>query len=158
VEHTEIRLSFLSDARLLHTVRCLVRGYFQGKGLALEKLDDVVLAVDEACANAIRHSYGGRPGGWLDVTFSTGDGFAVVSLSDKGVPADREQVRRKETQVPTPESVRPGGLGVQFIYRVFDEVRFEPGEHEGNRVTMRLAFDAAGNGDAYARGPKPDVS
>ena len=31
-----------------------------------------------------------------------------------------------------------GGLGVQLMYRVFDEVKFSPGREKGNRVVMRL--------------------
>ena len=39
---------------------------------------------------------------------------------------------------PAVDDIKPGGLGVSFIYQAFDDVEFCAGEEAGNRVTMRL--------------------
>jgi anti-sigma regulatory factor (Ser/Thr protein kinase) len=134
----DIRLEIASDARLLCALRALVRTYVGLQGFPFERADEVVLAVDEACTNAIRHSYGGSTDRSIELTLrSLDDGIEIV-LRDEGTPASRERLAQRELTPPEPGTVVPGGLGVQIMYRVFDEVTFEPGEDAGNRVTMRL--------------------
>ena len=136
----DIRLDMASDPRLLGAVRALVRRYLRTAGVPADQVDGAVLAVDEACSNSIRHSYGGRTDQRIDLTLRMTDGHAEIVLCDQGVPADPGKCQRKDLESFDSESLRPGGLGVQFMHRVFDEVHFEPGPSRGNRVTMRLRW------------------
>ncbi len=134
----DIRLEIRSDARLLGAIRSLVRCYVGSCGFREERVDEVVLAVDEACANAIRHAYGGRKDRKLELTLRDEEDWLTIAVRDSGRPAPAERVQRKRLGARKAETLSPGGLGVQFMYRVFDEVAFEPGVRRGNRVTMRL--------------------
>ncbi|NIP90019.1 MAG: ATP-binding protein, partial [Gammaproteobacteria bacterium] len=49
-------LEIAAHPRLLSTVRGMVRSYLAEAGFARERTDEVVLGVDEACTNAIRHA------------------------------------------------------------------------------------------------------
>ena len=144
----DIRLETRSDARLLGAIRGLVRCYVGSFGFRSERVDEVVLAVDEACANAIRHAYGGRKDRKLELTLRDEDGWIAIAVRDSGRPAPLERVQRKRLGARGAETLRPGGLGVHFMYRVFDEVAFEPGARRGNRVTMRLKCPKARRADA----------
>lgn len=132
-----------SQPRLLHSVRGLVWRYVREAGASEERADEVVLAVDEACTNAMRHSYAHRPDEtvWLDL--AQDDTWIQIEVRDTGSPAPAESLLKKELAPPDPEDLRPGGLGVQLIHRVFDEVEFAPGAERGNRVRMRLRRRAA---------------
>jgi anti-sigma regulatory factor (Ser/Thr protein kinase) len=99
--------------------------------------------VDEACSNAIRHAYAGRADGRLDLELCGDDKAIRIVLTDEGTPAEPGRVARQKVSRPSVRTVKPGGLGVQLMYRVFDEVCFEPGDERGNRVTMRLALEHA---------------
>ncbi|HNR30150.1 MAG TPA: ATP-binding protein [Candidatus Hydrogenedentes bacterium] len=134
----EIHVETVSDPRLLGCIRSLVRAYAAGLGFAEERVRDIVLAVDEACANAIRHSYGGRNDGAVTIVLKSSEEWMELELTDAGAPAPPERIVRRELERPTPETARPGGLGVQLMYEVFDEVRFTPGAVRGNHVIMRL--------------------
>ena len=59
-------------------------------------------------------------------------------VKDEGVPVALEKCERRAVPAPDPTSLMPGGLGVQLIYSVFDEVEFHPGKTSGNRVVMRV--------------------
>ncbi|MBP8131016.1 MAG: ATP-binding protein [Candidatus Hydrogenedentes bacterium] len=133
----EIRVELASDARLLGCIRSLVRAYAAGLGFPEDRVREIVLAVDEACANAIRHSYAGRNDGTVALALKSGDEWMELELTDNGTPAPSERVTRRELERPTPDTARPGGLGVQLIYEVFDEAVFTPGATRGNRVIMR---------------------
>jgi anti-sigma regulatory factor (Ser/Thr protein kinase) len=118
----------------------MIRSYAATLGFTADKVDEIVLAVDEACANVIRHSYGGAEDGIIALTLrSEGETFEL-DLSDAGTPAPAERVAQRPLESPEDiDQLRPGGLGVQLIYSVFDEVLYEPGTTQGNRVRMRLA-------------------
>ncbi len=117
--------------------------YVREAGYDEERTDEVVLAVDEACTNSMRHSYFHRPDGIVYVKISSSEYWIEIEVRDDGAPAPASCLQRKELCAPDPDDLRPGGLGVQLIYRVFDEVEFEPGVERGNRVRMRLVRPAA---------------
>jgi anti-sigma regulatory factor (Ser/Thr protein kinase) len=106
--------------------------------VAEEVTDEVVLAIDEACSNAIRHSYEGRCDETVALTLRAAPDFLEFEVCDQGVPGHPERLRRRPLEIPDEDEVRPGGLGVQLMYEVFDEVRFSSGEGGGNCVVMRL--------------------
>lgn len=134
----EIRITLLSDPRLLCCVRAMVRTYVGNYGFAPDRTEEVVLAVDEACTNAIRHSYAGRHDEPLELALGVDDEHLKFVLRDRGRPAPPECATRREAEPATTETVAPGGLGLHIIHRVFDDVTYEPGHPAGNCVTMRL--------------------
>jgi serine/threonine-protein kinase RsbW len=138
VKREDVHLEIVSDARLLQSIRGLVSGYLRGFGFSADKVNEVVLAITEACSNSIRHAYSGSDEGVLDLTLHSDDDFFEIILQDRGKSALPEQVARKSVQAPDPESLTPGGLGIQLMYEVFDDVEFTPDLKEGNRVVMRL--------------------
>ena len=56
----DLHLIVRSDPRLLSSIRSLVRSWVESWDVDEKTTSDVVLAIDEACTNAIRHAYGGR--------------------------------------------------------------------------------------------------
>ena len=92
------------------------------------------IAVDEACTNIIEHGYAGEDKGPIEVVCRVDPGALTIELLDQARPFD-------VTQVPAPELNRPidetsiGGLGIYFMNKMMDEVRFE---HKGgtNRLVL----------------------
>ena len=136
---SDIRLEIRSDPKLLASVRSLVREWLESHHVAPQRLNQLVLAVDEACANAIRHAYQGRGDELVELHLRATADELLVEVCDRGVTAPPERVERRELLPPRPEEICPGGLGVQIIHQAFDEVQFCPGSPCGNRVTMRLS-------------------
>jgi sigma-B regulation protein RsbU (phosphoserine phosphatase) len=80
---------------------------------------DVVLAVDEACQNIIRHGY--RGSGPVELELFREGSTLVVQLIDFAPPADPDKIK------PRPlEELRPGGLGTHFMRCVMDDVAWLP--------------------------------
>lgn len=134
----EIRIEVLAQPRLLSSVRGLVRCYLAECGFSTDRTEEVVLAVNEACANSIRHAYGSCPTEKLELKLRSDADSVEIVLLDEGRPAPAECVAPREPTFPDPAALEPGGLGVPIIYKVFDKVEFRPGRKRGNRVTMRL--------------------
>ena len=133
----DVRLQVRSDPRFLRCIRSLVRGWVEACELERDATDEMVLAIDEACSNAIRHSYGGDCDRFVELTLRADVEYLEVRLCDQGTPCPPEHVQRRELEVPDPENLKPGGLGVQLMHRAFDEVEFCPDRTQGNCVIMR---------------------
>lgn len=135
----EIIIEISADPKLLSTVRAMVRSYLAEAGFARERTDEVVLGVDEACTNAIRHGCKGCEDERFSIVFRSDEEWIEIQLLDSGEPASTEIFEAKERTVPGHHSeIEPGGLGLHLIREVFDEVTFCPGTVTGNCVTMRL--------------------
>ncbi|MBI1319080.1 MAG: hypothetical protein GC168_09045 [Candidatus Hydrogenedens sp.] len=134
----DITLTLRSDARLLKAVRGMVRGFVLDAGFSEDKTAEIVLAVDEACANAIRHAYHGSPRRPVMMTLDQADGWVKIEVCDEGIPAPIEKLQKCMDDVGTGDDLKPGGLGVPLMRHVFDEVCFEPGVERGNRIAMRI--------------------
>jgi anti-sigma regulatory factor (Ser/Thr protein kinase) len=96
----------------------------------------VVLAADEAFANAVTHATGNVVGGVIRVSACVSGGEASVEVQDTGdgftLPASDPQA--------VPDVRRPSGRGVFLIEHLMDEVSIESGR-SGTTVRMvrRLA-------------------
>jgi anti-sigma regulatory factor (Ser/Thr protein kinase) len=103
------------------------------RGVAGDVADDVLLALDEAVGNAIRHgSRGGRP---VLVTLDVDDGWVHMTVRDQGPTAELPCL-------PTgpPPTMAPDGRGLWLISQLVDEVRLE---RAGRGVLLSLRRRAA---------------
>ena len=134
----DLRLTVRSDPKLLGSIRSLVRSWVDAWEMDEKTVDRVVLAIDEACTNAIRHAYEGRCDGTVELTLHAGEEYLEFQVSDTGLSCPSVCTERRPLEKPEVDDLRPGGLGIQLIHEVFDEVEFFPGESGGNCVTMKL--------------------
>lgn len=139
MKQNEIVLEVSADPRLLSTVRAMVRSYLAEVGFDRGRADEVVLGVDEACTNAIRHGCKGCETQFFSIAFRSDEEWIEIQIQDSGDPVPSDVFARRDRVEPgSIDDIQPGGLGVYLIYEVFDEVSFCPGQDEGNCVTMRL--------------------
>lgn len=128
---------FEARAAELKEIREAVRHAVRDAGIAGEPVQEVVLAVDEACQNIIRHAYGGKEGGEIDLSVRSEGGDLVIDLRDFADPVDPDCVKRNRDLA----EVRPGGLGTHFMRSVMDDVAFvECSASRGNLLRMRRAL------------------
>lgn len=139
MQEPDIATIVRSDPRLLQAVRGLVRSYVRSRGFNSDTVDDIVLAVDEACANSIRHAYAGQQDKNIWLHLAEVDGSLVIEVRDDGRPAPRAKFEKRVEEPPDdPRDIIPGGLGIPLMHAVFDSVEFDCGETSGNRVRLRL--------------------
>lgn len=98
---------------------------------------DVVIAVDEALQNVIRHAYSNRADGEIKVTVRRTEENLMVFIRDYADTIDVDKVKPRDL-----DDVKPGGLGTHFIREVMDEVTFlPPPDGRGNllKLVKRIA-------------------
>lgn len=78
-----VRLEIDADASLLAGLRRRVRAWLDARGLGESDRDAIVLALSEACSNAIEHAYRERPGP-VGIALEDRSGTIRVRVSDNG--------------------------------------------------------------------------
>jgi serine/threonine-protein kinase RsbW len=126
-----VKISVPSHPKYLGVIREVTARICSGCRLDEEETENIKLAVDEACANVIKHAYRGDIGREIIVQFLTdADKFEVV-IEDNGITADPGAIKGRSL-----DEVRPGGLGVHFIRRTFDIVEYSAEKKDGNRLRL----------------------
>jgi serine/threonine-protein kinase RsbW len=120
-----------SDPRYLCIVREVTAKVGQIHGISEDLVEQIKLAVDEACANVIKYAYGGNVHKRIVIRYKVRRGRFEVVIEDSGVKADPSVIAGREL-----EEVRPGGLGVHFIKRCFDIFEFDGKKKNGNRLRL----------------------
>lgn len=120
-----------SDPKYLSVIRAVTAKMGELYGLPEPTIEDVKLAVDEACSNVIKHAYGGDTHKNIWVKYRvTRKGFEVL-IEDNGMKARPESIEGRDL-----EDIRPGGLGVHLIKRAFDIFQFDQRKRKGNRLRL----------------------
>ena len=116
-----LHLSFSSDPRELGEVRRFVRSFLEecGEEIAADH-DLLVLGVDEACTNVIRHAYQGEVGRPIQLHLEADELELRFRLRDFAGPLEMDKLQSRDL-----DEVRPGGLGLHLMKRVFDQVEFK---------------------------------
>lgn len=126
----EKRFELVASSEVLSPFRKELRQILGQAGWEKKTTEEILLTVDEALTNIIRHAYQGKPGKMM-VTVGTSDDKVEIVLEDWGKKFD-------PTQVPPPELPRqkPGGLGVHFIRTIMDQMIYDNQFAEGNRLRL----------------------
>ena len=107
----------------------------QAAGLDESAVYAVQLAVDEAATNVIEHAYRGMEPGSLECGCEIMPSGLKIILPDFGHPFNPDTVPQPDTNAAI-EDVKPRGLGLFFMRKMMDEIRFEFSEKSGNRLIM----------------------
>jgi sigma-B regulation protein RsbU (phosphoserine phosphatase) len=138
-----LELEVPARAESLKPLRDAIEGALERAGVAPEARQRLKLVVDEAAANVIRHAYGGRGEGEMEVTVAITRGWLRIVLRDRAPPVDPARIHPRDLN-----DCRPGGLGINFIDASVERWRIAPLKRGcGNRLTMFKRLRAARAGE-----------
>ncbi len=136
---SRFQLEIPSDPACMKIVRSSVESLCSIAGLNETESCKVVLAVDEACTNIIRHSYDGESDRPIICKGEIEEQRLVFVLQDFGKKVDPSKIRSRDLT-----DVRPGGLGVHFIQEVMDRMEFKDCGEEGTRLFLEKKIPKSG--------------
>jgi serine/threonine-protein kinase RsbW len=101
-----------------------------------ETLHDLKLALTEACTNSVKHAYG-EGGGSVDIVYQLLADRLEVEVGDAGSGFDPEA-----GHVDGADELEEGGLGIEIIRALTDEVEIAEREGGGSRLRfVKLLHD-----------------
>jgi len=119
----EVRLTIPARAEYVLLGRLALSGITRLRPLEDETVNDLKLAVTEACTNSVRHAYGDTSGS-VDIVYELHDDRLVVEVSDDGSGFDPARLEDSG-------ELTEGGLGIAIIRALVDE--FEVSERSDGR-------------------------
>lgn len=138
-----VDLAIPSSPKSLVVVRGAVERMAKLEGFDEDRAGRIVLAIDEALANVIKHGYGGASDETIHVrlepvTGADGRRGLAVIVRDYGKAVDPASIRPREL-----DEIRPGGLGVHIIRSVMDEAEYSCPADGGMQLRMVKYIDDA---------------
>ncbi|MBI3923182.1 MAG: ATP-binding protein [Armatimonadetes bacterium] len=127
----EVRIP--SDTEFVRVVRLAVSGVASLMPFTYEEIEDLKLAVSEACSNAILHAHEGNGGEQVVVQLAMQADRLSISVQDRGAGIPLEH-RRKASRPPSELSEQ--GLGLFLIQALMDEVHYDTAKDTGTNVRM----------------------
>jgi len=135
---SQIELHISSNPEYLRVVRHAVRQVGLVVGFAEKAREMIALAVEEALTNVIRHGYGGPCDEQIIIKLNRIDDdpegrvALEITVRDFGRKVDPETIEGRNL-----DHLRPGGLGVQLINSVMDEVEYRSVQGQGMVLQMK---------------------
>lgn len=118
----------------LCAIRCFVADAAKRAGFSDDDTERIVLAVDEACTNVIRHGYSSCTASTITLHVNTKDECFVVTIDDSG-----KQYDIRNHDVPNMheyfQARRTGGLGIKLIKMLVDRIDYHR-TNDHNRLVL----------------------
>jgi serine/threonine-protein kinase RsbW len=131
-----VRLTIPARAEYITLCRLALTGIARLRQLSDELLADLKLALTEAASNSVRHAYGDRDAGVVDISYQLFSDRLVIEVTDEGEGFDPAEAEGDGAELSE------GGLGIAIIRAIADDVEF--GARPGGKGS-RLRFEKALN-------------
>jgi serine/threonine-protein kinase RsbW len=138
----EKELTVKSITNNLSIIRDFVYNAATGIGFPSDVIDNIILAVDEACTNIIKHAYKSYPEGEITVKLRYADKKFTIVIMDHGVPFKPETVPDPDLQTYYRQH-RVGGLGMYLMKSLMDEVKYVSVPGKYNQVLLSKNLNSA---------------
>ncbi len=134
-----VALTIPADAKWLTVVRLTVSGVASRAGASYEDVDDIKVAVSEACTNAIDHAFRNTQGTPPTICIECYplDAAIRIEVSDEGCGFDPAAAGILD-QPADPD--KQGGLGLYLIHKLMHETQVVSRPGGGTKVVMVKRF------------------
>jgi len=126
-----VTLTVPSHPKYLYVVRSALYPLVIDAGFSKKEARMIILAVDEACSNIIKHAYAGDHTKTITVTVSDDSDRFIIQLRDYGRKVDTASIVPRKLK-----DIRPGGLGTHFMGLAFDIVTYDTNREQGTLLTL----------------------
>lgn len=130
-----VELKVPCDAKYLLVVRLVAGGVGHRAGLTVEDIEDIKVALSEACTNVVHHAFDEGVDAAkrvINVRLMVGDGELTMEVEDEGVGFDPKHIERAKDALLEGN----GGLGFGLMRELTDSIRIESAPGSGTKVIM----------------------
>src|SRR2546423_15408418 len=119
MKKTKKKIEFSSHTGNLALMRHYVRRFLEAFPFSEKQRTLMVLGVDEACTNIIRHAYHLRDDQLISLSLEGKNDCVCLRLRDYGKQTPRHAMPTRPADL-----IKPGGLGLHLIRHAFDQVDY----------------------------------
>jgi len=129
-------LLITSRTENLSKVRDFISIHSANAGLKTDDIQDIMLAVDEAVTNIIKHSYSFDPNCEIKIEIVVDKNEFIISITDKGKSFDPNSVPEPDIKQYQKEH-RVGGFGLYLMKKFMDEVVYTSIPNSYNKTVLK---------------------
>jgi serine/threonine-protein kinase RsbW len=137
------KLEIKSRTENLAEIREFINSAAADSGFSKEAIDNIILAVDEACTNIIKHAYKYFPDGKIILTLKTDNNIFTINIIDYGKSFEPGLVPNPDLQKYFDEK-RVGGLGMYLMKTLMDDVKYISVPGKFNQVSLTKNINSNG--------------
>ena len=131
--HTDVKLTLPARPENVSVIRHVLGAFAEALRLPDDLVEDLRLAVTEACTNVVRHAYPPDQAGPVEISIQPLEEYVSVIVSDHG------------RGIGTSSDTTGPGLGLPLIAAIADEVDLQPVPGGGSRVAMTFSRQRRGD-------------
>jgi serine/threonine-protein kinase RsbW len=137
----ERKLKVKSRTENLSAIRDFVFNAATEVGFNSDDIGNMILAVDEACTNIIKHAYKSYPDGEIIINLKYSEEKFTIEIIDYGNSFHPESVPDLDLQKYYKQR-RVGGLGMFLMKTLMDEVKYVSVPGKYNQVLLSKNFNS----------------
>ncbi len=125
-----------SSTNKLSEIRDFISSVAKESGFNEEDVGKIILAVDEACTNVIKHAYGeSSTKGKIYLSVNFASNKLTIVIVDRGLHFEPGKIPEPDLEKYYKEK-RKGGFGMFLMRKLMDEVNYDSFDDGKNRVTL----------------------
>lgn len=122
-----IKMELTANPDYVGIIRLTTSGIANKIGFSIDDIEDLKVAVSEACTNAIKHSKDKK----FTITFNILENGINIEIKDNGQGYDINSI-----STPNLEEPKESGLGLFIIQALMDDVSMESKAGQGTIIKM----------------------
>ena len=122
-----IKMEITANPEYVSIIRLTTSGIANKVGFCIDDIEDLKVAISEACTNAIKHSSEDR----FIIIYSMIENGLSIEIIDNGKGYDKNSVSE-----PNIDNLKESGMGLFIIESLMDEVIVESQEGKGTSIKM----------------------
>lgn len=136
-ESQSVKLNLPATADFVDIVRLNLYGIASKMGFSYEEIEDMKVAVSEACNNSVLYAYG-EENGVVEVIFNFNDSELVITVKDEGESFERAEQQEGIATLHDKDlnDVQIGGLGFYLMQALMDDVSVTSESGKGTEVVL----------------------
>jgi len=122
-----IKMEITANPEYVSIIRLTTSGIANKVGFCIDDIEDLKVAISEACTNAIKHSLDDR----FTIIYSMIENGLTIEIIDNGKGYDISTVNE-----PDIDNLKESGMGLFIIESLMDDVIVESQEGKGTSIKM----------------------
>lgn len=122
-----IKMEIPANPDYVSILRLTTSGIANKLGFSMDDIEDMKVAVSEACSNAVKHSEDNK----VSINFNLLNNGIQIEIIDNGKGYDVDSIETPDLSNP-----KEGGLGLFIIQTLMDEVNISSKGNQGTTIKM----------------------
>ena len=122
-----IKMEITANPEYVSIIRLTTSGIANKIGFCIDDIEDLKVAISEACTNAIKHSLEDR----FTIIYTMIENGLTIEIIDNG-----KGYVSKEVSEPDLDNLKESGMGLFIIESLMDEVKIESKDGNGTSIKM----------------------